>query len=89
MPCGGCAPTAPRSAPTTTWSGAAGSRGGRSPWEAAAGPPILPQELQGALESLYGHYKRQFAAWESDQEGRENGRTPPAGIRSEDKHALQ
>ena len=41
---------------------------------------MLPQELQGALESLYGHYKRQYAAWESDQEGRENGRTPPVFI---------
>lgn len=48
--------------------------------EAMTGPPILPQELQGALESLYGHYKRQYAEWESDQEGRENGRTPPVFI---------
>jgi type III restriction enzyme len=48
--------------------------------EAVAGPPVLPQELQGAMESLYGHYKRQFAAWESDQEGRENGRTAPVFI---------
>jgi type III restriction enzyme len=48
--------------------------------EAISGSPVLPQELQGALESLYGHYKRQYAAWESDQEGRENGRTPPVFI---------
>ena len=36
--------------------------------------------MQGALESLYGHYKRGYAEWESDQEGRSNGRTPPVFI---------
>lgn len=48
--------------------------------EEVTGLPVLPQELQGALESLYGHYKRQYAEWEADQEGRENGRTPPVFI---------
>ena len=48
--------------------------------EAASGVRTLPQELQGALETLYGHYQRQFAEWETDQEGRENGQTPPVFI---------
>jgi len=45
-----------------------------------AGPPVLPQELQGALESLYGHYKSGYEDWESDQEARANGSTPPVFI---------
>ena len=36
--------------------------------------------MQGALESLYSHYRTQFVAWEADQEGRANGRTPPVFI---------
>ncbi len=42
--------------------------------------PLLPQELQGALESLYGHYKAQYEEWEADEEGRVNGRMPPVFI---------
>ncbi|MDY3558581.1 DEAD/DEAH box helicase family protein [Gemmata sp. JC673] len=47
---------------------------------AAAPLPPLPADLQGALESLYDHYKRQHADWEADQDGRANGRTPPVFI---------
>jgi hypothetical protein len=48
--------------------------------DAVTGAPTLRQELQGALESLYGHYRRQYAEWEADREGRENGRTAPVFI---------
>src|SRR5205085_6060004 len=40
-------------------------------------PPLLPGLLEGALKSLSGHYARNFAEWEADEEGRANGRTPP------------
>lgn len=42
--------------------------------------PVLPQELQGAIESLYGHYQTEFEAWDSDEDGKANGRTPPVFI---------
>ncbi len=42
--------------------------------------PVLPQELQGALESLYAHYRTQFEAWDGDEEGKADGRTPPVFI---------
>ncbi len=48
--------------------------------ETATTVPVLPQELQGALESLYGHYQAQFEAWDVDEEGKANGRTPPVFI---------
>ena len=32
--------------------------------DAAAGPPSLPPELEGALEALYGHYEQTFRIWE-------------------------
>jgi type III restriction enzyme len=48
--------------------------------EDAPAVPVLPQELQGALESLYGHYKAQFKAWDADEEGKTSGRTPPVFI---------
>lgn len=53
---------------------------GRGVGEATAAVPVLPQELQGALESLYGHYRTQFEAWDGDQEAKANGRTPPVFI---------
>lgn len=43
-------------------------------------PPLLPGLLEGALKSLYGHYKKQYDAWEADQESRANGSTPPVFI---------
>ncbi|CAN5711329.1 DEAD/DEAH box helicase family protein [soil metagenome] len=44
------------------------------------GPPTLPPELEGALHSLYANYKKYFALWEADTEGRARGRTPPVFI---------
>ncbi len=52
---------------------------GRSAGDAPA-VPVLPQELQGALESLYGHYKAKFEDWDADEEGKANGQTPPVFI---------
>jgi type III restriction enzyme len=48
--------------------------------DAVSGPPQLPQELEGALQSLYAHYEKQYREWEQDAEGRANGRTPPVFI---------
>jgi type III restriction enzyme len=45
-----------------------------------AGPPVLPQELEAALQSLYAHYERSHREWEADAEGRARGRTPPVFI---------
>src|SRR5262249_2101372 len=42
--------------------------------EAVGGPPRIPKELRGALESLYGHYKKQYEGWEADAERRAGGR---------------
>ncbi len=48
--------------------------------DAVTGPPQLPQELEGALQTLYAHYEKQYREWEQDVEGRANGRTPPVFI---------
>jgi type III restriction enzyme len=48
--------------------------------DAVSGTPQLPQELEGALQSLYAHYEKQYREWERDAEGRANGRTPPVFI---------
>ena len=40
------------------------------------GIPKLPAELQGALDSLYGNYRRYYQHWESDS----HGQTPPVMI---------
>lgn len=48
--------------------------------DAIAGPPRLPKELEGALESLYGHYEKQYREWEADAASRDAGRTPPVFI---------
>lgn len=42
--------------------------------------PKLPADLEGALHSLYGNYKKAYDAWEQDAEARANGRTPPVFI---------
>ncbi len=44
------------------------------------GEPRPPKELEGALESLYGHYKKYYRAWESDQGQKRNGSAPPVFI---------
>jgi type III restriction enzyme len=48
--------------------------------DAVSGPPQLPQELEGALQTLYGHYEKQYREWEQDADGRASGRTPPVFI---------
>jgi type III restriction enzyme len=48
--------------------------------EKTTGDPVLPKELQGALQSLYGNYRRSYEAWEADSESRARGRTPPVFI---------
>lgn len=48
--------------------------------DAVSGPPQLPQELEGALQSLYSHYEKQYREWDEDAEARTNGRTPPVFI---------
>ena len=42
-----------------------------------SGEPRIPKELEGALESLYGHYSKYYATWERDLSGRTNGSAPP------------
>jgi type III restriction enzyme len=44
-----------------------------------SGEPKLPAQLQGALHSLYGHYKTVYELWENDPHARENS-TPPVFI---------
>ncbi len=42
--------------------------------------PDLPAELEGALQSLYGHYEQHYAAWEAGEKERSGGSTPPVFI---------
>jgi type III restriction enzyme len=44
------------------------------------GTPVLPQELEGAIQSLYGHYKKAFDAWHGNADARARGATPPVYI---------
>ena len=48
--------------------------------ERLAGDPKLPAELEGAIQSLYGNYKRYYAEWEQNTEARDHGLTPPVFI---------
>jgi len=48
--------------------------------EAVTGEPKLPQELQGALHSLYGNYEKYYRLWEDNTEARDRGQTPPVFI---------
>lgn len=52
---------------------------GRKAEEISAEPKV-PQELEGALQSLYGNYEKQFRQWESNKDARERGSTPPVFI---------
>ena len=45
-----------------------------------AGGLRLPTELQGALHSLYGNYEKAYRAWESSEDARSAGWTPPVYI---------
>jgi type III restriction enzyme len=48
--------------------------------EALGGEPNLPAELQGALHSLYGNYKKYYRLWEQNTDARAKGITPPVFI---------
>lgn len=48
--------------------------------EAVEGEPIIPVELEGALQSLYANYEKYFRLWESDPKLQEQRRTPPVFI---------
>jgi len=48
--------------------------------EASEGEPILPKELQGAIHTLYGHYRRSYEKWAANTEAAERGQTPPVFI---------
>lgn len=54
------------------------SKGRRT--DAVSGPPKLPAELEGALHSLYGHYRLAFERWEQNTEARDRGQTPPVFV---------
>lgn len=51
---------------------------GRGGAEKVGDPTKLPAELQGALHSLYSHYEKSFAAWQSAVHT--DGATPPVFI---------
>jgi type III restriction enzyme len=42
--------------------------------------PILPSELEGALQSLYSNYEKKFRQWAADKDAQERGSTPPVFI---------
>lgn len=46
----------------------------------SVGEPRLPAALESALQSLYGHYKKTYVAWEENGDARKKGRTPPVFI---------
>ncbi|MEX2662748.1 MAG: hypothetical protein WD227_12530, partial [Vicinamibacterales bacterium] len=48
--------------------------------DAITGPPKLPAELEGALHSLYGHYRKSFELWEANADARSKGQTPPVFV---------
>jgi type III restriction enzyme len=48
--------------------------------EVRDGPPSLPAELEGAIHSLYGHYRQQFERWEADAARKAGGATPPVFV---------
>ena len=41
---------------------------------------MLPAELEGALHSLYGHYRQQFERWQADPSRQGAGATPPVFV---------
>lgn len=47
--------------------------------ESLEGEPGLPDALEGALQTLYGHYKKFYQQWETS-EARAKGLTPPVFI---------
>ncbi len=47
---------------------------------AIGGEPVLPGPLEGALRSLYANYEKSYRRWESNEDAREKGQTPPVFI---------
>ena len=45
-----------------------------------SGSPNLPQELEGAILSLYNNYEGRYRQWEQDADARAKGQTPPVFI---------
>lgn len=45
-----------------------------------SGPPTLPPKLQGAIHSLYGHYKKSYERWQEQEAKLRTGSTPPVFI---------
>lgn len=45
-----------------------------------SGEPKLPQELQGALHSLYSNYEKYYNLWQKNTEAQTKGLTPPVFI---------
>ncbi len=48
--------------------------------EAVTGEPVLPVELEGAIESLYQNYKKYHELWETDTDAHAKGLTAPVFI---------
>ncbi len=44
------------------------------------GEPVLPPELEGAIQSLYGNYQKYYEQWSRDAEAKAKGATPPVFI---------
>jgi type III restriction enzyme len=47
---------------------------------AVSGEPKLPGVLEGAIQSLYANYDKCYQRWQSNDEARANGLTPPVFI---------
>ncbi len=48
--------------------------------DAVTGEPSLPAELQGALHSLYSNYEKYYRLWETNNDAKAKGTTPPVFI---------
>jgi len=48
--------------------------------ESVTGEPVIPAELEGALQSLYSNYEKYFKLWQDNSEARAKGLTPPVFI---------
>lgn len=48
--------------------------------DAVSGEPKPPPELEGALRSLYGNYRKYYEQWERDPDALAKGQTPPVFI---------
>src|SRR5712671_634507 len=48
--------------------------------KAVTGDPVLPVELEGAIESLYQNYQKYHSLWEQNADARAKGLTSPVFI---------